>query len=79
MLALMLMVPTLSAEAASNESASKGKVLLVASSTNTLTLKDGKVDPTGYFLDELAVPSIANIAKNLLVRFCTGLGWSSYF
>ena len=41
-LALMLMVPTLSAEAAS-----KGKVLLVASSTNTLTLKDGKVAPTG--------------------------------
>ena len=36
------------------QAASKGKVLLVASSTDTLDLKDGRKDPTGYFLDELA-------------------------
>jgi putative intracellular protease/amidase len=35
----------------------KGTVLLVASSTNRLQLKGDKVVPTGYFLDELAVPA----------------------
>ena len=68
-LALMLMVPTLSAEAAS-----KGKVLLVASSTNTLTLKDGKVDPTGYFLDELAVPAMRLIKEGYEVVLATPKG-----
>lgn len=29
--------------------------------------------------DAVAANSIANIAKNLIVSFCTGLGWSSYF
>ena len=43
--------------------ASKGKVLLVASSTNTLQLKENKVVPTGYFLDELAVPAQHLIAN----------------
>lgn len=35
----------------------KGRVLLVASSVNSLTFKDGRTHPTGYFLDELAVPA----------------------
>ncbi|WP_337271113.1 type 1 glutamine amidotransferase domain-containing protein [Oryzifoliimicrobium ureilyticus] len=35
----------------------KGRVLLVASSTNTLTFKDGRTHPTGYFLGELVVPA----------------------
>lgn len=73
-LALMLMVPTLATEAASTEAASKGKVLLVASSTNTLTLKDGKVDPTGYFLDELAVPAMRLIKEGYEVVLATPKG-----
>lgn len=69
LLALIFMVPTLTAEAAS-----KGKVLLVASSTNTLTLKDGKSDPTGYFLDELAVPSMRLIKEGYDVVLATPKG-----
>lgn len=69
LLALIFIVPTLTAEAAS-----KGKVLLVASSTNTLTLKDGKSDPTGYFLDELAVPSMRLIKEGYDVVLATPKG-----
>jgi putative intracellular protease/amidase len=47
-------VLTMPAHAATN---SKGRVLLVASSTDTLILKDGKKDPTGFYLDELYVPA----------------------
>src|ERR1700749_546761 len=35
---------------------SKGKVLVVMSSANALDLKDGKVYPTGYYLNEFVVP-----------------------
>lgn len=34
-------------------------VLLVASSANELMFKEGRPHPTGYFLDELAVPAQA--------------------
>lgn len=40
---------------------SKGRILLVASSVNSMTLKDGRKVPTGYFLNELAVPAQAFI------------------
>lgn len=50
---------------------SKGKVLLVASSTNSLQLKGGKVVPTGYFLDELAVPAQHLIAEGYEVVVAT--------
>lgn len=36
--------------------ASKGKVLVVMSSANSLNLKDGKVYKTGYYLNEFVVP-----------------------
>lgn len=36
---------------------SMGRVLIVASSTNTLQLKNNRVVPTGYRLNELAVPA----------------------
>lgn len=36
---------------------SRGKVLIVLSGTRTLELQDHKTVPTGYFLDELAVPA----------------------
>lgn len=35
---------------------SKGKVLVVVSSVSEITLQGGKTYPTGYFLNELAVP-----------------------
>ena len=37
-------------------SASKGKVLVVMSSANSLNLKDGKVYKTGYYLNEFVIP-----------------------
>jgi putative intracellular protease/amidase len=38
--------------------ASKGKILIVVSSENTLTLKEGKTFSTGYYLNELMVPAM---------------------
>src|ERR1700753_1138513 len=35
---------------------SKGKILVVMSSANTLDLKDGKKYTTGYYLNEFIVP-----------------------
>ena len=49
----------------------KGRVLLVASSTDSLELKDHRVVPTGYFLDELAVPAQALIAAGYEVIVAT--------
>lgn len=56
LLAVLLALPLF---AGHTEAASKGKILLVTSSNNELTLKDGSTHPTGYFLDELAVPALA--------------------
>jgi hypothetical protein len=62
-------LPVRAQEATANRT--KGKVLLVASSTNTLGLKGGKVVPTGYFLDELAVPAQYLIANGYEVVVAT--------
>ncbi|MBU3077884.1 type 1 glutamine amidotransferase domain-containing protein [Sphingomonas quercus] len=53
--ALILSGPANAADAA------RGRILLVASSVNAMTLKDGRKIPTGYFLNELAVPAQAFI------------------
>ncbi len=37
----------------------KGKILVVASSDDTFELKDGRKEPTGYYLNELAIPAQA--------------------
>lgn len=37
----------------------KGKVLIVGSSSHTFELKNGQQEPTGYYLNELAVPARA--------------------
>jgi putative intracellular protease/amidase len=39
----------------------KGKVLIVGSSSHTFELKSGKKEPMGYYLNELAVPARAII------------------
>lgn len=50
---LMLLVVVFSIGA---QAADKGKVLVVVSSVSEISLQDGKSYPTGYFLNELAVP-----------------------
>lgn len=69
MVAIALIGFTANVQAAGN--ATKGKILVVASSTNTLILKDGKKDPTGYYLDELAVPAQKLIAAGYDVVIAT--------
>jgi putative intracellular protease/amidase len=53
---------------------SKGTILLIASSSNTLQLKEGKSVPTGYFLDELAVPAQAFVAEGYDIVVATPEG-----
>lgn len=50
------------------------KVLLVASSTDKLTLKGGKVIPTGYYLDEVAIPAQAILAAGYELVVANPLG-----
>ncbi|OWW18128.1 thiamine biosynthesis protein ThiJ [Noviherbaspirillum denitrificans] len=52
----------------------KPRVLLVASSTDTLVLKDGKKDPTGFYLDELYVPAQRLIDEGYDVVIATPTG-----
>jgi putative intracellular protease/amidase len=52
----------------------KGKVLVVVSSTNSLTLKDGKKHPTGFFLNELGVPTKVIVDAGFEPVFCNPLG-----
>ena len=54
LLAICLMVPAISSH---SEAASKGKILVVASSENRMSLKDGSLMDVGFFLNELAVPT----------------------
>lgn len=63
LIATALMVGVASATAVSVLAAeNKGKVLVVVSSVSEIPLQDGKTYPTGYFLNELAVPVKALIA-----------------
>lgn len=50
------------------------KILIVASSTDTLELKDNKKIPTGYYLDELAVPAQYFIDAGFAVVIATPNG-----
>jgi putative intracellular protease/amidase len=50
------------------------KILVVVSSANKLTLRDGKTHPTGFFLNELAVPLQALIAAGYEPVFANPLG-----
>jgi putative intracellular protease/amidase len=68
---LSSIAPASAAENTTKSTPSKGKVLLVASSTNVLQLKGGKAVPTGYFLDELAVPAQYLIEKGYDVEVAT--------
>ena len=52
----------------------KKNVLIVLSAENSLTLKDGKIIPTGFFLDEFAVPAQALAAAGYTLQIATPEG-----
>jgi putative intracellular protease/amidase len=54
--------------------ASKGKVLIVGSSADTFELKSGRKDPTGYYLNELAVPAQAMVDAGYDIVLATPKG-----
>jgi putative intracellular protease/amidase len=52
----------------------KGKVLIVGSSSHTFELKNGRKQPTGYYLNELAVPARAIIDSGYEIVLATPKG-----
>src|SRR6195952_298604 len=52
----------------------KGKVLIVGSSADTFELKSGRKDPTGYYLNELAVPAQAMVDAGYQIVLATPKG-----
>jgi putative intracellular protease/amidase len=52
----------------------KGKVLIVGSSSDTFELKSGRKDPTGYYLNELAIPAQAIVAAGYEIVLATPKG-----
>ena len=52
----------------------KGKVLIVGSSADTFELKSGRKDPTGYYLNELAVPAQAVVDAGYEIVLATPKG-----
>src|ERR1043166_164329 len=52
----------------------KGKILVVASSIDTFELKDGHKERVGYYLNELAVPTMAAIAAGYGIVLATPKG-----
>ena len=54
-MAIVFTMPIFTGQSA--EAAAKGRILLVASSQQTMTLKDGSQMDVGFYLSELAVPA----------------------
>jgi putative intracellular protease/amidase len=52
----------------------KGRVLVVGSSSDTLELKSGRTEATGYYLNELAVPAQAIVAAGYEIVLVTPKG-----
>src|ERR1700712_1950694 len=52
----------------------KGKVLIVGSSSDTFDLKSGLTEPTGYYLNELAIPARAIVDNGFEVVLTTPNG-----
>jgi putative intracellular protease/amidase len=53
---------------------SRGRVLIVGSSAREFELKSGKKDPTGYYLNELAVPAQALVDAGYEIVLATPKG-----
>jgi putative intracellular protease/amidase len=54
--------------------ATKGKILIIGSSGDTFELKDGRKEPMGYYLNELAVPAQAAVAAGYEIVLATPKG-----
>jgi putative intracellular protease/amidase len=52
----------------------KGKILVVGSSADTFELKDGRKEPMGYYLNELAVPAQAALGAGYEIVLATPQG-----
>jgi putative intracellular protease/amidase len=68
LIGLMVSVGTTQSQATS------GKVLIVLSSTNVLTLKGGAKHPTGFYMNELGVPLKALMDAGFTPVFCNPKG-----
>jgi putative intracellular protease/amidase len=53
---------------------SKGRVLVVGSSSDTLELKSGRTEATGYYLNELAIPAQAIVDAGYEIVLATPKG-----
>jgi putative intracellular protease/amidase len=53
---------------------SKGKILVVGSSAHSFVLKDGQSQPTGYYFNELAIPSQALVEAGYEIFLVTPNG-----
>lgn len=71
---LCLSISATQADEKSQLKSVKGKILVVVSSTNSLTLKGGKKHPTGFFLNELGVPTKLLVDAGFQPVFCDPLG-----
>jgi putative intracellular protease/amidase len=52
----------------------KGRILIVGSSADTFELKDGRKEPMGYYLNELAIPAQAAIDAGYEIVLATPKG-----
>src|SRR5208283_4444992 len=73
LLVLIAVGLTTSLSRAESKSAPR-KVLIVLSSTNKLTLKDGATHPTGFYMNELGVPLKALLDASFEPVFCNPEG-----
>jgi hypothetical protein len=55
---------------------SKGKILVVGSSADSLTLKDGRKEHAGYYLNEMVIPVQAAIDAGYEMVLATPKGTS---
>jgi putative intracellular protease/amidase len=53
---------------------SKGKILIIGSSADTFELKDGRKEPMGYYLNELAIPAQAAVEAGYEIVLATPKG-----
>jgi len=53
---------------------SKGKILIIGSSADTFELKDGRKEPMGYYLNELAIPAQAAVDAGYEIVLATPNG-----
>ena len=68
---LLLSADALAQTAPAAPAPSAGRILVVLSAENRLTLRDGKVHPTGFFLSELAGPTQALRRAGYQLAFAT--------